>query len=275
MAWHQAATRQGYCSTKLTQEVKEPVGFIFDLLYILLTTKFYLKFRNDTSAGLGIIYRSAVAGVVQRLVYLPSKEKMTVRFRSPAHEMVQCLYMYDFNQFIHKLEKALDHTKQELSTLRTGKATPQLLDPVQVEAYGTLMRISEVANISAPDSNLLMVTPWDKSLLAAIEKGIAAANLNLNPVVDGDIIRIVIPQLTEERRKEMVKLLHQKAEAARTMLRGLRTDTKKEIDYQEGESGISEDDIHRDLEQLDKTFQKYIDLLDEIVQAKETDLMKI
>lgn len=182
---------------------------------------------------------------------------------------------YDFTTLQSKLDKALQHVQHDISSLRTGKASPQLLDPVFVEAYGTKMRVHELANVSAPDPNLLMVSPWDKSILSSLEKAIASAGLNLNPVVDGDIIRIVVPSLTEERRKEMVKVLHQKIEGGRVMLRTIRTDGKKEIEEMKGEAGVSEDHIETYLEQLDKIYKDFNDKLDELANSKAADLMKV
>ncbi|HYD35418.1 MAG TPA: ribosome recycling factor [Vitreimonas sp.] len=182
---------------------------------------------------------------------------------------------FDFTQFQTQAQKALDHFKQELATLRTGRAHSQLLDSVRVDAYGTKMMINEVANVSVPDSNLLTVTPWDKSLLSAIEKAIASAGINLNPVVDGDMIRIVVPALTEERRKEMVKVLHQKAESVRVMLRSVRTDTKKDIEKQKGTSGVSEDDIKKEVETLEKKTKEFLDQVDQLVTVKEKDLLTV
>jgi len=182
---------------------------------------------------------------------------------------------YNFSDFTLKMQKAISHISSDLQTLRTGKATPQLLDPVHVEAYGTKMKLNEVSNVSAPDATLLVVTPWDKSILVQIEKAISTAQLNLNPVVDGDIIRIVVPPLTEERRKEMVKVLHQKSEEGKKMLRTIRQDTKKDIDSSAGEDGISEDDVMADLDQLETQFKKYLDELDQMTAKKEADLMKV
>ncbi|HEX7017907.1 MAG TPA: ribosome recycling factor [Patescibacteria group bacterium] len=182
---------------------------------------------------------------------------------------------YNFSDFEVKMDKALQHVRQDIGSLRTGKASPQLLDPVMVEVYGTRMKISEVANISATDPTLLVVSPWDKSILSAIEKSINIAGLNLNPVVDGEIIRIAIPPLTEERRKEMVKILHQKIENGRVMMRTVRADAKKEIEAMKGEAGVSEDDIAADVVTLDKKFQEKMDELDSLSQHKEVDLMKV
>lgn len=183
--------------------------------------------------------------------------------------------MFDFTDFSQKLTKSLDFIKKELATLRTGKATPQLLDGVVVDAYGAKMKVNEVANVSAPDPNMLVIAPWDKSLLESVEKAIAVAGLNLNPVVDGAIIRIVVPPLTQERREEMVKSLHQKIESGRVMLRGIRTDTKREIEDQAGETGVSEDDIKANIEKLDRMLHEAMDQLDALAKQKETDLMTI
>jgi ribosome recycling factor len=182
---------------------------------------------------------------------------------------------YQFSDFQQKLDKAVEHIGQDLQTLRTGKATPQLLDSVQVEAYGTRMKVNELANITAPDPTLLVVTPWDKSILGAVEKAISIAQLNLNPVVDGDIIRIVVPSLTEERRKEMVKTLYQKVEAGKKTLRTVRQDAKKEIEALKGEGGVSEDDVNADLETLEDIFKKSLDQLDQLAARKEADLMAV
>lgn len=172
-----------------------------------------------------------------------------------------------------KFEKVLAHAQSEFSTLRTGKASAQLLDGVFVEAYGANMAIHEVASVSAPDSQLLVVKPWDKSLLSAIEKGIQVAQLNLNPIVDGEIIRIVVPALTQERRQELVKILHQKAEETKVMIRSVRSDIRHDIEDQKGEAGVSEDDIKAEIEELDSTVKEYSDQLEEMTKQKETELL--
>lgn len=173
------------------------------------------------------------------------------------------------------LTKALDHVKNDISTLRTGKANTALLDPIAVEVYGSKMKINELANVSVPDANMLIISPWDKSILADIEAAIQKSGLNLNPVVDGDRIRIVVPALTQERREEMVKILHQKIESGRVMLRSARTDAKKIIENQKGKTGISEDDIKFELEEMEKTVKEYTTKLDNMATAKEKELMTI
>jgi ribosome recycling factor len=183
--------------------------------------------------------------------------------------------MYNFSQLNLKFDKTIDHIQKDLGSLRTGKASPQLLDPVMVDAYGAKMRVAELANVSAPDANMVIVAPWDKSILGDLEKAIASASLNVNPVVDGDIIRIVVPSLTEERRKEMVKVLYQKVEAGKVMLRNIRVDAKKEIEKLGNEDGVSEDDVKADMSELDVILKKYTAQLEEIAKKKEADLMTV
>lgn len=174
-----------------------------------------------------------------------------------------------------KLQKALEHFKSDLATLRTGKATAQLLDPVRVEAYGSMMKLVEVARVSVPDATLLVVTPYDSSLLSNIEKAIASAGLNLQPVVDKDLIRISVPPLTQERRKEMVTLVDRKTEEARVMIRNIRSDAKKDIENQKGSDGVSEDDIKSEIAELESTIQKHLDQLEVMAQEKQQELMTI
>lgn len=182
---------------------------------------------------------------------------------------------YSFSIFEEKSVATLDHIKRDLAQLRTGRASAQLLDPVFVEAYGTKMRLVELASVQAPDSNLITVNPYDKSLMAAIERAIAESELQVNPVVDGDKIRIVIAPLTEEKRKEMVKSLHKKIEQGKAMVRMLRTQVKKEIEDQKGAEGVSEDDIHADIADLEKKTQNLLNLVDEMATKKEKELLTI
>jgi ribosome recycling factor len=182
---------------------------------------------------------------------------------------------FDFSPLETSLDKAIDHTIREVSSLRTGRASAQLLDPVMVEAYGTRMKLVEVASIQAPDPTLLMVSPWDKSLMHAVEKAIASADLNLNPVVDGEIIRIAVPSLTEETRKEMVKSLHRKIENGRVMVRNTRADFKRDIEEMKGSDGVSEDDISADIQSLEEKVKKAIERLEELQARKEKELMTV
>jgi ribosome recycling factor len=174
-----------------------------------------------------------------------------------------------------RFQKTIEHIAADIATLRTGRASSQILDPVVVEAYGGKMKINEVANVAAPDPTLLVITPWDKSLMGAIEKAVQISGLNLQPIIAGDIIRIPVPALTEERRKEMVKLLQQKIESGKVMLRNVRSEAKREIEDLKGDAGVSEDDITREVEELEKDFQTFIDKIDAMAKDKEKDLMSI
>lgn len=182
---------------------------------------------------------------------------------------------YSFSDFQTRADKALAFIRHDISQLRTGRASVQMLDIVSVEAYGTRMKVNELANVSVPDPGLLLISPWDKSVLANIEKAIATSGLNLHPVVDGQIIRIVVPPLTEERRKELVKLLHQKIEAGRVMMRNVRAEIKKEIEDQEDQAGVSEDMIEADLETLEKKVKEAMEKIDHLASEKEKELLTV
>lgn len=182
---------------------------------------------------------------------------------------------YSFSDFEEKVSKAVEHVRREVGMLRTGRASADILDSVTVEAYGQRMKLAEVASISVPDASLIRISPWDKSLIGAIEKAIAGSELHLNPVVDGDIVRIAIAPLTEEKRKEMVKELHKKVEQGKAMLRDIRTKTKQEIESQKGHDGISEDDIDAELDELEDRQKKATDQLDVLAAAKEKDLLTL
>jgi len=182
---------------------------------------------------------------------------------------------YQFSLFTQRADKTMDFIRNDFSSLRTGRASVQLLDTVGVDAYGARMKVSELANISAPDPGMLIVAPWDKSLLGAIEKGIATAGINLHPVVDGTIIRVVVPALTEERRKDMVKLLYQKIETGRVMLRNVRAEVKKEIEHQKEEGNVSEDVIETERETLEKKVKEYMDKIQQLQTDKEKELMTV
>ena len=134
------------------------------------------------------------------------------------------------------------------------------------------MRVPEVAGVSAPDATLLVITPWDKSLLEAIEKGVQAADLNLHPVVAGEIVRIAVPALTQENREALVKKLHQAVEAGRISIRTARNETKKQIEDQKGSTGVSEDDIAADVDELETKVKKALENLEKVFQDKEKDL---
>ncbi|MBD3279468.1 MAG: ribosome recycling factor [Candidatus Pacebacteria bacterium] len=182
---------------------------------------------------------------------------------------------YNFDQLKKQLKQTLAHLKKEIATLRTGQASIQLLDPVIVEAYGSKLKLNEVASITVADPTLLVVKPWDQNLLEAIEKAISSADLNLHPIVDKELVRVPVPALTEERRKEMVKILHQKLEDGRVLIRNIRTKSKQDIEAQEGAPGVSEDDIALALENLEDHIKSAIEKLEELGETKEQDLLKL
>lgn len=174
-----------------------------------------------------------------------------------------------------RLETTLEVVKKDLTSVRTGRAKPSLVEDVKVEAYGTIMTIKELATISAPDPSLILIAPWDKGLVGAIATGIQKAGLNIQPIVDSDTIKISIPPLSQERREELVKLVHQKIEGGRVMIRTVRGEIKEAIEAQEGEAGISEDSIKMWLEQMQKQVEKYMEMLDELGSEKEKELMTL
>lgn len=175
-----------------------------------------------------------------------------------------------------KLEQSLKVISDDLAMVRTGRAQPSLVENVMVEAYpGTWMKLSEIASISTPDSHLLHIKPWDNSTLKKIEVAIQAANIGLNPVIDGDFLRIAIPMLTEERRKELVKSVNQKIESGKNILRDIRAEEKKSIEAKKGDPGVSEDDIERWLLEMQKMFDSYIEKVESMAKKKEQELMQI
>ncbi|NCN45840.1 MAG: ribosome recycling factor [Candidatus Pacebacteria bacterium CG10_big_fil_rev_8_21_14_0_10_36_11] len=183
--------------------------------------------------------------------------------------------MIQKKDYVQQFTQAINHTEKEVSTLRTGRASVQMLDDVMVEAYGSMMHLNEVGNISAPDPTLLVISPWDKSLVGPIEKGVLAANLNLAAIVDGATVKVPVPPLTQERRQEMVKILHQKAESGKVMLRSVRSDVKDMIESQEGEAGVSEDDTKLSLKELEEVTKEYIEKIDLLVKNKEKELLSL
>ena len=174
-----------------------------------------------------------------------------------------------------QMEKAVEATRREFSAVRTGKASPALLDPVRVEAYGSKLPLNQVGTVSAPEPRLLVIQPWDKSLLPEIEKAIMGSGLGLNPSNDGNVIRVPIPALTEERRKEMVRLLHRLAEDGRVGVRHARQEANKEIKRRQQEHEISEDDAHRQLDEIQKLTDEYVGRIDKLLEAKEREVMEI
>ena len=170
------------------------------------------------------------------------------------------------------MEKSLDGSKRELSSIRTGKASTSLLDTVRVEAYGQSMLLNQVASVSAPEPRLLTVTPWDKGQVQAIEKALRESDLGLNPQTQSGVIRVPLPMLNEERRRELVKVVHKLAEEARIGIRHARTegrDKLKKLDR------TSEDDVKHAEKDLQKVHDDFILKIDELLKAKEAEIMEV
>ncbi|MCG0237997.1 MAG: ribosome recycling factor [Firmicutes bacterium] len=174
-----------------------------------------------------------------------------------------------------KMKKSVEIFRRDLAGIKAGRATPALLDKVQVEAYGTVMPISQVATITAPDARTLVIDPWDKSTMKAIEKAILNSDLGLNPNNDGKVIRLILPPLTEERRKELVKMIHKRAEEERVVIRNIRRDANEEIRKAEKAKAITEDESKRGQEEIQKLTDKYIKEVDQILAAKEKEIMEV
>jgi len=170
------------------------------------------------------------------------------------------------------MDKTVEAVKREFATVRTGKATTALLDLVRVEAYGNEMPLTQVASVAAPEPKLLTIQPWDKTLLKAIEKAILASDLGLTPSNDGNIIRIPLPALTEERRKELVKVIHKLAEEGRVAIRHARTETIGKIKKVEH---VSEDEKKKAEKDIQKVHDDHLKLVDGAVKAKEAEIMEV
>lgn len=174
-----------------------------------------------------------------------------------------------------KMLKALKTLDQEFNTLRTGRASLAILDGIMVNAYDTPTPIKQVATMSTPDARLIVVQPWDKSLIGAIEKAILAANIGLTPINDGRVIRMNIPQLTEERRKELVKVAKHMAEEAKVAVRNVRRHINDTIKEHEKKREFSEDDRERMLKKVQEITDKYIKKVDETLKIKEDEIMEV
>ncbi len=169
-------------------------------------------------------------------------------------------------------EASIEHLSSELATLRTGRATPALVDHVQVEAYGTMQPIKALASMSTPDSRTLTIEPWDTSVIKAIESALQISDIGVNPVVDGKTIRLVMPMMTEENRKKLVKIMNDKLEDARVAIRRIREDARKEISKM---TGVGEDVIRKNQDDLDKMTKEYVAKIDAIGEKKEEEIMKV
>ncbi|RDY23903.1 ribosome recycling factor [Romboutsia maritimum] len=174
-----------------------------------------------------------------------------------------------------KMEKTIEALKYEYTTIRTGRANAQMLDKVRVDYYGTPTPINQVGAISVPEPRTLMINPWDKSAMAEIEKAIRNSDLGLNPTNDGQVIRIAVPALTEERRKELAKKAHKVAEEFKVRLRNERREANDKLKKLEKEGEITEDELKKAQDEVQKTTDKFIKNIDEVAVAKEQDIMAV
>lgn len=175
----------------------------------------------------------------------------------------------------NNMKKSVEVVKKELATLRAGRATPSLLDKVVVDYYGTPTPLNQLATISAPEPRLLVVQPWDKNIMADVEKAIMKSDLGITPTNDGNVIRLAIPQLTEERRVELVKVVKKKAEEGRVAVRNIRRDANDKLKGQQKNGEISEDEFRRLQDEVQKLTDKYIKEIDEVFAAKEKEIMTV
>jgi len=183
--------------------------------------------------------------------------------------------MLSLQEARQQMDSAIEALRREFGSVRTGKASPALLDTVKVEAYGSYMPLNQVGTVSAPEARLLLVQPWDSGMLGPIERAIREADLGLNPANDGKIIRVPIPPLTEERRKEYVRLLHKMAEEARVAVRHVRKEANDAIKASQKDGDTSEDDARREQDEVQKLTDKYVEKIDELTKHKEAEVMEV
>lgn len=174
-----------------------------------------------------------------------------------------------------KMQKAVNALTQELSTIRTGRATPALVEHIKVDYHGVPTPVNQVASISIPEAKMILIQPWDRSSIRDIEKGILKSDLGLNPTNDGNFIRIVIPSLTEERRKDLIKAVHKRVEETKVALRNIRRDSIDNLRKAEKSKEISQDQCTRATEQLQKLIDGFIEKVNVIGRDKETEVMEI
>ena len=174
-----------------------------------------------------------------------------------------------------KMDKAISVLKDELAGIRTGRATPALLSRIVVDYYGTQVPIQQLASFSVPEPRTLVITPYDRNAIAAMEKAIMSSDVGITPGNDGTVIRLSFPPLTEERRKDLVKLVHHRGEEGRVAVRNIRRHSKEELEGLEREGGISQDDLVRSEKELQKVTDKHVAEIDEVVAHKDRELKEI
>jgi ribosome recycling factor len=175
----------------------------------------------------------------------------------------------------NKMEQAVVHLKEDLGAIRTGRASPAVLNRVTVEYYGTAVPLNQLASVNVPEPRLLQVTPFDKNAISSIEKAIQSSELGITPSNDGNVIRLSFPPLTEERRKELVKQVHHRAEEARVAIRNVRRHAKEEMEKLERDGAISEDDLTRAEKELQRLTDRFVAEVDDIQGHKEQELLEV
>ena len=174
-----------------------------------------------------------------------------------------------------KMKKTISVLKSDLSTLRAGRANPTMLDRIKVDYYGSPCPLSQVANISAPEPRVLMISPWEKSLIKEIEKAILVSDLGINPSNDGSVIRLVVPELTEETRKNLVKVVRKTGEESKVALRSIRREANDKVKALKKDGDITEDELKSAEEKVQKTIDTYVKEVDALITAKEKEIMSI
>ena len=174
-----------------------------------------------------------------------------------------------------KMHKAVIHTQGEFASIRTGRATPALVEKLKVDYYGTEVPLQQLAGFSVPEARVLVISPYDKNSLKAIERAIQNSDLSINPSNDGQVIRLVFPQLTSDRRKELVKVVKHKAEEGRVAVRNVRRSARHELEALERDGDISSDELERAEKELEKLTHEYVAELDRLLQRKEQELLEI
>ncbi|MBO5587949.1 MAG: ribosome recycling factor [Acidaminococcaceae bacterium] len=174
-----------------------------------------------------------------------------------------------------KMKKTISYLREDLAGLRAGRATPALLNKIMVDYYGTPTPVNQVANVAVPEPRMIVITPWEKTMIKAISKAIMTSDLGLNPNTDGSVIRLNLPQLTEDRRKELVKTARKRTEEARVTVRGLRRDIIEGIKKAEKAKQVTEDDSKEGQENAQKLTDKMMKEIDKVIEAKEKEIMEV
>lgn len=180
-----------------------------------------------------------------------------------------------FGDAERRMQKAVEALKQDLAAIRTGRASPALVERINVDYYGTPTPINQVASITVPEARLLVIQPWDKKMLTDIEKAIQKSDLSINPNNDGNVIRLNIPPMTQERRRDLVKTLHKKLDEHKVAIRNVRRDVQDKLRDREKKKEVSEDELKRNTERLQKLTDRYIDEMEKVGKVKEAEILEV